>query len=65
MILAGRNEPPTQNFDSNTQRIFNGSLSDVFKGDTMQAIQFRNALQRKARERAARIREARLNGGAR
>jgi hypothetical protein len=31
----------------------------------MQAIRFRNQLQRKARERAARIREARLNGGAR
>jgi hypothetical protein len=38
-------------------------VSDVFKGDTMQAIQFRNQLQRKARERAQRIREARLVGG--
>ena len=29
----------------------------------MQAIRFRNELQRKARERAQRIREARLAGG--
>jgi hypothetical protein len=34
-------------------------VSDVFKGDAMQAIQFRNQLQRKARERAQRISEAR------
>jgi hypothetical protein len=58
--LPSRNEPQHKNFESNTQRIFDGSLSDVFKGDSMQAIQFRNALQRKARERAQRIREARL-----
>jgi hypothetical protein len=33
--------------------------ADVFKGDAMQAIHFRNQLQRKARERAQRISEAR------
>ena len=54
---------PTKTLTATHSESSNGSLSDVFKGDAMQAIQFRNQLQRKARERAQRIREARLAGG--
>src|ERR1700730_830424 len=38
-IFTALQKHTSKNFDSNTQRISNGSLFDVFKGDTVQVFE--------------------------